>query len=408
VGLFLQIFNELFIKTSVLKSTTGLITILVFLLLNVENLQSQNLVNDKFGKGLTAISKDSTMYVKFGFRFQTLYAAKHNALNSTWEENFLVRRSRLKFDGWVFSPKVIYKLELGLSNRDTRSGRVDESGNTASLLLDAVVKWNFSPGWSLWFGQTKLPGNRERVISSQKLQFVDRSLVNGLFTLDRDIGVQLRHKSIIGKSVFNQAFAVSTGEGRDIIVANPLNGKQYTARVELLPFGEFTSKGDYFGSDLKRERSPKLSIGVTGDYNSNAVRGRGNLGSFVTDDEGKYISSDLATVFVDGIFKYKGLSLASEYAYRSSSDKQESFGYGNGFTGSAGYLFLNNIEIASRYTTITPISTFSGINEMDEYMIGVSKFIVGHSLKIQSDFSYTEVKNDTNFYMVRLQVELAL
>ncbi|MFT6136696.1 MAG: hypothetical protein ACJAZM_003201, partial [Cyclobacteriaceae bacterium] len=272
MGLFLQIFNELFIKTSVLKSTTGLITILVFLLLNVENLQSQNLVNDKFGKGLTAISKDSTMYVKFGFRFQTLYAAKHNALNSTWEENFLVRRSRLKFDGWVFSPKVIYKLELGLSNRDTRSGRVDESGNTASLLLDAVVKWNFSPGWSLWFGQTKLPGNRERVISSQKLQFVDRSLVNGLFTLDRDIGVQLRHKSIIGKSVFNQAFAVSTGEGRDIIVANPLNGKQYTARVELLPFGEFTSKGDYFGTDLKRERSPKLSIGVTGDYNSNAVR----------------------------------------------------------------------------------------------------------------------------------------
>ncbi len=391
-----------------LKSITIRLSILVFLFLLANNVQSQNKVKDKFGKGLTVISRDSSMYVKFGFRFQTLYVGVGDRTASTWQENFLIRRSRLKFDGWVFSPKVVYKLELGLSNRDTRGGRFDESGNTASLLLDAVVKWKFSPGWSLWFGQTKLPGNRERVFSSQKLQFVDRSLVNGFFTLDRDIGLQLRHTAKIGTAVINQAIAVSTGEGRDIIVSNPLNGRQYTARVEILPFGQFTSKGDYFGSDLAREPSPKLSIGVTGDYNDNAVRSRGNLGGFVTDDEGEYIASDLATLFVDGIFKYRGLSIASEYAYRSSSEKVASFGYGKGITGSAGYLFRNNFEIAGRYTSITPISEISGIKEMNEYMIGVSKYIVGHSLKIQSDFSYTEIKNDTQFYMIRFQVEVAI
>ena len=56
--------------------------------------------------------------------------------------------------------------------------------------MDAVLKNHINENWSLWFGQTKLPGNRERVYSSQELQFVDRSLVNARFNLDRDVGVQ--------------------------------------------------------------------------------------------------------------------------------------------------------------------------------------------------------------------------
>ncbi|MEP0368772.1 MAG: porin [Cyclobacteriaceae bacterium] len=372
------------------------------------NVISQNVVNDKFGKGLTATAKDSSFQVKFGFRFQTLYSGEHDIASGEWSENLLVRRYRLKFDGWAYSTKVQYKMELGLSNRDTRGGRIDQSGNTASIVLDAVIKWNFASGWQLWFGQTKLPGNRERVISSQKLQFVDRSLVNSRFTLDRDIGVQLHHKSTVGRMILKQAAAISTGEGRGIIVVNPDHGRQYTARVEILPFGDFTSKGDYFGSDLKRETSPKLSIGVTGDYNNNTVRSRGNLGSFVTDDTGEYIYSDFQTVFVDGIFKYKGFSLASEYVYRTASTKVASFGYGSGVTGSAGYLFSNNIEMATRYTHIEPISGLSSIDNIDEYMVGFSKYVVGHNLKIQSDFSYVEIHNKEKFYRFRLQCELAL
>ncbi|MEO9475048.1 MAG: porin [Cyclobacteriaceae bacterium] len=385
--------------------TVLLCALLIFISLNVN---SQNVVNDKFGKGITAIAKDSSFQMKFGFRFQTLYTGEHDVASGEWSESLMVRRYRLKFDGWAFSPKVQYKMELGLSNRDTQGGRIDQSGNTASIVLDAVVKWNFAPGWQLWFGQTKLPGNRERVISSQNLQFVDRSLVNSRFTLDRDIGVQLRHKSTVGRMVLRQSVAISTGEGRGIIVGNPDHGRQYTARVEILPFGAFTSKGDYFGSDLKREASPKLAIGVTGDYNNNTVRSRGNLGSFVTDDAGEYIYSDFQTVFVDGIFKYKGFSAASEYVYRTASTKINSFGYGSGVTGSAGYLFMNNIEIATRYTHIEPISVLSSIDTIDEYMVGFSKYVVGHNLKIQSDFAYVNIHNKEKFYRFRLQCELAL
>ncbi|WP_373517340.1 hypothetical protein [Pricia sp.] len=38
------------------------------------------------------------------------------------EQNFLVRRARLKFDGFAYSPKLKYKLELGLSNSDLSGG----------------------------------------------------------------------------------------------------------------------------------------------------------------------------------------------------------------------------------------------------------------------------------------------
>jgi phosphate-selective porin OprO/OprP len=387
------------------KYTTSVI--IVFLFFFCVELSAQNLVNDSYGKGISFLAKDSSFYTKLGFRFQTLYTGQHNFESGAWSESMMIRRSRLKFDGWAFSPKVVYKIELGLSNRDTQGGQIPQSGNTAGIILDAVVKWNFSPGWNLWFGQTKLPGNRERVISSQKLQFVDRSLVNSRFNLDRDIGVQLHHKSKVGNAVLKQAFSVSTGEGRDIISDNPGHGRQYTARFELLPMGEFVSKGDYFGSDLKRENSPKLSIGITGDYNNNTVRSRGNLGSFVTDNDGDYVYSDLATVFIDGIFKYNGLSVVTEYVYRSASKKINSYGYGTGITGSAGYLFKNNMEFAGRATHIKPIYSLSSIPAINEYMIGFSKYVVGHNLKVQSDFSYTERKTSSNFLMFRLQCEVA-
>ena len=45
-----------------------------------------------------------------------------------------------------------------------------------------------------------------------------------------------------------ETFAISQGEGRNISRGN-IGGHQYTVRVELLPFGEFKSKGDYEGDD---------------------------------------------------------------------------------------------------------------------------------------------------------------
>lgn len=353
------------------------------------------------------MAEDSSFLVEPSFRFQTNYTGRFYLDSEMWEERLMIRRLRLKFDGFAFSPKVVYKFELGFASSDTRLGRFDEGGNTSSIVLDAVIKWGFAPGWVLWFGQTKLPGNRERVISSQNLQFVDRSLVNANFNLDRDIGLQLHHTSRVGETLFKQSFAVSAGEGRNMVVTNAFSGRQYTARFEIFPFGDFKAKGAYFGADLAREPSPKLAVGVTGDYNSNAVRARGNLGPFLTDAAKDYVSSDLYTLFIDGIFKYQGWSAAFEYAYRDSENKVAGFGYGEGVTASSGYLFPNDMELAVRFTSVEPLSGMSTVEGTDEYMIGFSRYVKGHNLKIQSDFSYSMMDED-EFFMFRLQTEIAL
>ncbi|MBT8284235.1 MAG: porin, partial [Flavobacteriaceae bacterium] len=80
-----------------------------------------------FGKGLfNLVGKDSSWTMKIGTRMQFLTIAEWNNPEdgglSSPEQNFLIRRARLKFDGYAYSPKLKYKIELGLSNRDISGG----------------------------------------------------------------------------------------------------------------------------------------------------------------------------------------------------------------------------------------------------------------------------------------------
>ncbi len=390
----------------------------------IAHAQNQNPVASvKFGKGLSILAPDSSIYLKASFRFQTLFEASGD-LNSgePWESSAAIRRSRLKFDGWAVNPKFVYKVELALANQDLKStSDFVQSGGAPKIILDAVVKWKFHKNFELWAGQTKLPGNRERVVSSQALQFVDRSMVNDIFNLDRDIGIQLHGKFHSGKAVIKPIFALSMGEGRNMAMDN-VGGLDYTGRLEYLPFGDFSGKGDYFDSDLKREAAPKLMLGVTYNYNKGASRQK-QAGSFLMDAEGHYLANNLQTVFVDGLLKYRGLSLTAEYADKRCIPPQntrheevkekmidakgKSYYTGKGFTMQAGYLFKSNWEVAARYTAVAPDweMSFTGARE---YTLGLSKYVVGHNLKIQSDVSLTDKENEElNGLRYRLQFEVA-
>ena len=54
-----------------------------------------------------------------------------------------------------------------------------------NIIRDAVVIYRPNKNWNFGFGQTKLPGNRQRVNSSGALQLTDRTINNAKFTLDR-------------------------------------------------------------------------------------------------------------------------------------------------------------------------------------------------------------------------------
>ena len=385
----------------------------------ISSVQSQEISDTTFGKGLiNFVAKDSTFSVKFAPRFQVRSMSSWDHDGTQYrspEHNFIVRRSRLKFDGFAYSPKLKYKLELGLSNRDI-SGANDFNRNTPRYILDAVIMWEFSKNWELWAGQTKLPGNVERVVSSANLQLIDRSLLNSRFNIDRDLGVQIRHKSNLGGGfLMREKFAISQGEGRNVTEGNE-GGLQYTARLEFLPFGAFKSKGDYSQSDLKREKISKLMVGFTYNFNENAVRERGFAGDYMIRADETIFETNQTTIFVDAMYKNNGFSFMGEYAKRTADTviATEADGVtptgdvvltGNALNLQAGYLFKNNYEIAGRFTTLD----YESITETlpsKQYTLGFNKFLVGHKLKVQSDISYTTLDGQEDNITFRLGFDI--
>ena len=363
-------------------------------------LQAQEISDTKFGNGMiNFIAKDSSFSVKFAPRIQSRYQSEWSYDGEDYDPadiNFSVRRARLKFGGFAFSPKLKYKIELGLSNRDISGANV-YNRNTPRYILDAVVMWNFHENFELWAGQTKLPGNIERVVSSANLQLIDRSLLNSKFNIDRDMGIQLRHKLRLGGNwIIKEKFSISQGEGRNITEGN-IGGLQYTSRLELLPFGEFSSKGDYSQGDLKREKSIKAMFGFTYDINENAVKSRSNMGSYLIQSSGGLFETDITTIFLDGVIKYNGFALTGEYANRDA-DQIEALeedgrtktgavvGAGSASNIQGSYLFKNNFEITARYTNIN-FKKITRLSDLKQITFGVSKYVVGHSLKIQADIS---------------------
>jgi len=348
------------------------------------------------------IEKGNTSFkFKYGGRIQTRFdLTKLQEPDTKAEGDLYFRRVRFKSDGHLFTPKFGYKIEIDI---------------IGAQVLDAFLKYNFYKNLEIWAGQTKLRGNRERVISSQNLQFVDRSLLNSKFTLDRDIGVWLMNHFNAGNGVLRQAVSVSKGEGLSLWQDNPMpieKGLDYTGRLEYLPFGNFTNKGDYKGSDLEREATPKLSFGLTFDYNKNAVKSRGQKGS-VTDNE-----ANIRSWIGDLMFKYRGFSVMTEYVdrkihnYQQQSPEQyhdyvSDFYTGTAFNTQTGYVFKRNYEIAARYTQVRP-QEGSAFTDQTQYTVALSKFIVGHSIKVQTDFSWLKEQDKPMTHIYRLQFEISL
>lgn len=347
------------------------------------------------------INNDKTSFkFSYGARVQTRYdLIQVQEPNAKAETKLYFRRVRVKSDGHLFTPKLGYKLEIDI---------------IGAQILDVYLKWNFYKNFEIWAGQTKLRGNRERVISSQNLQFVDRSLLNAQFTLDRDIGFWLHHHFKAGNSVIREVVSVSKGEGKSLFKENPArvnDGLDYTGRLEYLPFGLFKKNGDYSDGDLEREPKPKLAVGLTYDFNQGAVKSNGHLGS-VTDQQ-----ANLSSWIADLMFKYRGVSVLTEYVNRTVFDGKNleeglfldlinNFYTGTAFNTQAGYLFKRNFELAARYTQVRPESVTIN-NNLTQYTLALSKYIIGHKIKAQTDFSFLKEQGKPVTHMYRLQFEVS-
>ncbi len=351
-------------------------------------------------KGLEFVAKDSLFAMTFKFRIQNraAFLTKDDRGFKADSYEFRVRRFRLKFEGFLFSPKLTYKLQLSFSRGDMDWDMTNFSkvNNSVNIVRDAVIYYEPIHGLKFGFGQTKLPGNRQRVVSSGDQQFADRSIVNATFTLDRDFGFFAAYK----RDYFAVLTALSSGDGRNVSKSN--SGLSYTARAEVLPLGAFTKDNDYQEGAVIREEKPKLSFGATYNFNDDAVRSGGQLGVDL------YQKTDMSTISLDMVFKYKGFALYSEFMQRNcvkpitfnaDTSAVQPIYAGNGFLQQISYNFKKNWEIALRYAFTNPFHrvynnpNFPSVNlhKNEEFQLGLTKYLYGHRLKVQLNLLYQRV-----------------
>ncbi len=364
-----------------------------------------------FHDGIGFHAPDSLFFLNLRFRMQ-------NRAGVTTDEDFdvtsveaTVRRLRLRFDGFVINAKFTYYLQLAFSLSDQDW----EGSHKPNIIRDALIHYHVNKNLYFGFGQGKLPGNRQRVISSGAQQFAERSIVNNIFTLDRDFGIFMYYSLPIKQVFINFKGAISEGEGRNVTTTD--KGLCYTGRVEVLPFGKFKYKGDYFEGDILREPKPKLSIGATWAKNEGAIRTEGQRGHYFNG------SRNINTFFADMIFKYNGWAFETEYAKR---DIRNSFVndvdnisrvlfVGEGLNQQVSYCFKNNYEIAGRYTYTKPYSAIRNVEpDRQIFMLGLNKYIVQHRTKLQlnvariEQISKSSVLNNKNSWNIMFQVEIGI
>jgi phosphate-selective porin OprO and OprP len=310
--------------------------------------------------------------------------------------NFELRRVRMKIGGHGYKPWVKYYFEIDLQPSRTFTS---SSANTSARVLDWRLDVQPWQEFGFRIGQWKINLNRERVDSSGRQQFVERSIVNSIFTIDRQIGVMVKGRLIKGDHFDMRYYAgIFNGEGRTVDNANTQMMKM--ARLQWNLLGQDLK---WRQSDVKRHEKPALQVAVGWSGNKGpctmwSSSGCGNLRGFTDEATSNGTRFDINQWVAELAYKYQGLSIQSEYHLKEIKDTEVLQTYDlKGSYAQVGYFFneLNEsipeeLELAFRYAFVdepdSDILTLTSNRE--EYTAAANFFIAGHSNKITVDYSY--------------------
>lgn len=343
-------------------------------------------VDAEYGRGVSFASNDGRFSMTMRGRIQPRLTVSDRDDRDT-DIDFAVRRARLVFLGNLGSHHVQYYVQLSFA-----PGDLEPDQNI--VLRDAVMTWSKWRDLNIRVGQTKVPFNRERVISSSALQLVDRSIVNAELNLDRDIGIHFFSNDLFGLGErLGYQISITNGQGRNR--ANVGAGLLYVARIQVQPLGRFELSDAYSEADLSRSPTPRLSIGVGGGYNHRSERELSTLGAFFAESSFDQIHGE-----VDLIYKQSGFSLQSEFLIRQATEDAKTVVIdgeavtdisrsGFGYFVQAGYMFPRRYEIAARWSELRPTHWVdTELTTRREMTVGLSKYVLDHNLKVQADYGY--------------------
>jgi len=313
-----------------------------------------------------------------------------------------LRATNLKGD-----PVVPAQLEfLESSDLAINRGRLKLGGHLFRPWLDIYSEYDFTSPWFLdyrvtftlqdWLkvraGQWKSEFSRERIDSSGKQEFVDRSIANYWFTVDRQLGASLFGRFGAGRRYDSSYWLEAlSGQGRggewesgDILY---LARYQWNVLGRVLPFSQ---------SDLKRRDPAAASIALAGVYGETpytrfSSSGGGQLPGYKPGNDGEY---RLHQALLETAFHFKGFAWQQELHWKEIEDRnaKTTRTLRGGYV-QLGYFFHElwpvipaPLELAGRAALVEPDTSLDS-NLQQEWTLGANWFFNGHRNKITTDIS---------------------
>lgn len=263
------------------------------------------------GTGLEVKSADGRYSLQFGLLGQ-LQASLVHAPGQDVAADLVFRRARIILGGNIFAPHILYKVQLTASPVELgwRSGTI-----TRSPILDFYFTFDRLRDATFVVGQYKVPYNHQRMLRVTGMQFVDRSGANNEFTMDRDIGVDVRSKDVGG--IGHLRYYVGAYLGNGIALHGPRDpGLAYVGRVEVLPFGQYD---DLEEGDYDRSMKPRMLIGGAFAYIDRDPHDNHAFGGRIPADGG---TTSTLNATADLQFRWAGLSIESAFFWREATRRQ--------------------------------------------------------------------------------------
>ena len=322
------------------------------------------------------------------------------------------RRASVYLAGHVFGPHNKVFMQLAFAPRDLglQTGHV-----TQSPIADLFVTFDYLRDLSIRIGQYKPFFSRQFIASWGNLQFVDRSIVQNEFHLDRDIGFDLFSNDLGGLDLLRYSVGVYSGQGRNNLTRRDFR-MTYLARFEVLPFGGFN---EYSEADLERRPTPKLALGAAYAYSDHARAERGVIGAKPADGG----TTNFHHVVADAIFKIRGFSAQAEFFWRQGTRNPgsavDAIGVaipvsaarnGLGWFAQAGYLLPRApVEFVVRGGQIFGLGETS-LTDANEVGGGPNWYFRNHTMKLQADYFHTwigsDIQHGSDQFRLQLQVSL--
>ena len=109
---------------------------------------------------------------------------------------------------------------------------------TQTPLLDGYYTSEHLKALNVRVGQFKVPYTNEQILSSGNLDMVDRSITHDEFSMERDIGLDLRSDDLLEDERLSYDLGVFMGEGQGNASSGDF-GMVYVGRVVVRPMGGF-------------------------------------------------------------------------------------------------------------------------------------------------------------------------